>query len=391
MTKTPFYERKYYFLSPQEFELEFAANENIKTIAKLISPAFHEDWKGNLVREKGRDYQHFRPCKDDELSQKIVDDFKSRKYNGQFCDAKSEDGKPLYKVEIVSGKEIGKLDLIRVPFENLPLSWQNANLDAALFAVSIVAKYLSNHEHFSFKTFEALSSDIHEFWASKNDYPGQKASLMLPYALLPVEGFSNNEKDKDRKHIILTINELTNQVNVSKNSKEALLRAIKAVFGTKSCSTGLQKGFIEEIESLKDEIVERNAFDYGMRNLLKISVEARLKNEIKDNGLTPEKLTFENFESKFCVPYFSEWKTFHSHESLKKIDVPYTKIEVNNQSFNAKQFVREQVSILFGELAHEGKIDAQFATKINGFFENEIPMQNQKDFEKLSSQSHVQE
>lgn len=390
MTKTPFYERHYYFLSPQEFEVEFASNENIKTIAKLISPAFHEDWKRNLVVEKGKDYQHFRPCKNDELSQKIVDDFKSRKYNGEFCDAKSEDGKPLYKVEIVSGKEIGKLDLIRVPFEKLPPSWQDANLDAALFAVSLVVKYFSKYDHFTSKSFEALSSDIHEFWVSKNGYQGQKASLMLPYAFLPIERFQNNEKDKDRNHIILAIDELTNQTNVSKDSKETLLSAIEAIFGAKSCPTGLQKTYIEEIKALKYEIAERNAFDYGMKNILRHRVAVCMKDEI-GNGLTPDSLTLEAFEDAFCAPYYTEWKTFFHPEILKKLDVKFGEIIVNNEEFNAKQFVREQVSLHVNSLAKEGKIDAQFATKVNQLFESEIPMQNKKDFEKFNSQSHVQE
>lgn len=386
MTTTPFYERKFYVLSPNEFEELIKDNEELKRIAEAICPVFHEDWKSNLILEKGKDYQHFRPCKDDELSQKIVEDFKFRKYNGQFADAKSSDGKPLYKVEIVSGKEIGKLDLIRVPFENLPQNWQNTNLDAALFAVALIKKYFSKYDHFSFKSFEALSSDIHEFWVSKNGYPGQKASLMLPYALLPVEKFQNNEKDKDRNHIILITTELTNQSNVLKRNRDILLRAIETVFASQSCPTGLKERYIKEIEALKYEIAERNAFDFGMRHMLKSRVKNCLNNAIESKNLKPEEFTLDVFEKVLCAPYYEEWKTFHSAKVLNKnLDVGFDEIVVNNEEFNAKQFVREQVSSILTDLAKNGEINREFATKSQELFQSEIPMQNKRDFSNFKS------
>ncbi len=386
MTTTPFYERKSYVLSPSEFEELFKNNEEINKIAEGICPVFHEDWKSNLILEKGKDYQHFRPCKDDDLSKKIIEDFKFRKYNGQFADAKSSDGKSLYKFEVVSGKEVGKLDLIRVPFENLPQNWQKANFDAALFAVALIKKYFSKYDHFSFQSFEALSSDVHEFWVSKNGYPGQKASLMLPYALLPVETFQNNEKDKDRKHIILTTTELTNQSNVLKRNRDIVLRAIETVFVSQSCPTGLKERFMKEIEALKYEIAERNAFDFGMHQMLKSRVKNCLNNAIESKNLKPEGLTLDVFEKVLCVPYYEEWKTFHSAKLLNKnLDVGFDEIVVNNEDFNAKQFVREQVSSILTELAENGEINREFATKSQELFQNEIPVKNKQDFANFKS------
>lgn len=41
-------------------------------LARNISACLHEDWKQNLIREKGTEYQHFRPVKDAKFEQEVL-------------------------------------------------------------------------------------------------------------------------------------------------------------------------------------------------------------------------------------------------------------------------------------------------------------------------------
>lgn len=389
---TPFYERKSYFLSPEDFKIIVQnANSNLKTIAESLCPALYENWKAKITSEKGQNFTLFCACKDEELSQKIVDDFKTNKFGGQYANAKAKDGKAIYRVEIENGKEIGQLDLIRASFKDLPKALQNAYFETALFNVSLIKTYLETHDKFDFKHFEALSSDIHEFWVSKNLFGEQKSSLLLPYLLMPVQKFQDNEKDKARNQLFLTINELTKQSNVLKDQQSNFLCAIENVFQNKATKTGLDEKYLKQLENLKPEIAERNAYDFGMRQILKNRVQKSFNSAIIDFSLTPETFTFEDFENKICLDYYEIWKSFHNLNNFNKnYNVQYFNLKVNNEKFNPKQFVREQVSTFINEFAKEGIIDAKYAEKVNGFFEKEIPQKNKVNFKKFSQPNSYQ-
>ena len=52
--------------------LEGENGDKLLELAENISVCLHEDWKSNLVREKGKDYQHFRPVKDAEFAKMVI-------------------------------------------------------------------------------------------------------------------------------------------------------------------------------------------------------------------------------------------------------------------------------------------------------------------------------
>ena len=92
--KTMFFEHIANYLSHEDMEKMMGSKEGemLAMLAENISACLHEDWKQNLIREKGPEYQHFRPVKDAALEEDIL------KNPEKYLSQKSEDGKNLYRI-----------------------------------------------------------------------------------------------------------------------------------------------------------------------------------------------------------------------------------------------------------------------------------------------------
>lgn len=330
---------------------EMLASENgdkLLELARNISVCLHEDWKKNLVRENGEEYQHFRPVKDSELAKRVLSD------REKYLSLTAEDGKPLFKIdETIKDGKISydvQFDLIRVPFENLTKKWQEANLEAAKFALCLVNTATKNgalntKDEELFLNFEGMSHDVHLEWMFRE---GEWAApeLLLPYEYLTVDTDGYNQKDKDRAHVVATTAELTFQPNILARNRSIVIRAINELFKGFSNESGLNPEIMQNISELQKFIDDSNKRDYELYLKIKEKVIAKATSLLEDKS----ELTFEDLE-KLANCYFEAWKVSAKHigELPKEIDVSYDNIVVDDPSVNHKNIARIEVSkILMG-------------------------------------------
>lgn len=383
MNTTPFFSRPIYFLSGSQYnemkESEFS--EHFLALAKESSPLFHYSWRDDLIEAKGRDYQHFRPLKDDLVSQQIRALYDSGRFSlaeagrilNPTCEEElvSPDGKDLFSF---GDDGSVKFDLIRVDFNHLTQKWQDANLDAALFALCLVQKCVSEGVTINFENFEKMSSDIHEFWAANNNYPGQSSKLMTIYKNLPVDALRNNQKDKDRAHIGHTVDSLSLPLTEASKNRQIVLNAMKVLFGDHQQEGVLDSSFGEQIDALQTEIDQRNIEDFARYKQL----SAQTKEEVLSILQGREEVDLETFEA-MSAAFHEQWRSIYGEEQDENIIADYDQLPVNDPLFNQKQFSRECVQTFLGEMASEGLISETVVESVNGLTQ-EIEALNQADF-----------
>lgn len=359
------FEHYFNFLDHKHMEMMLASSEGEKLLdlARNISVCLHEDWKRNLVREKGKEYQHFRPVKDDAMAQNILAN------KDKFLSMRSDDGKPLYR--ILETEKNGQknyevqFDLIRVPFENLSKKWQEANLDAAKFALCLVKTATDSGRldctgRELFENFEMMAHDVHLEWIHREG--GWAApELLLPYEYLVVDTKGYNQKDKDRAHVAATTSELTFQPNIMARNRSIVVRAIKELFASRTTESGLNETIMRNIAKIQSFIDAQNEMDYV--------AYAKTKKAVADASFKTLKgktnLSFEDLET-LSGTYFEAWKESTKYLSSSKkldgttigdlpksVDVPYGKLVVDDPRVNYKNISRSWVKQILGEIVKE--------------------------------------
>lgn len=393
MNTIPFFERPVYFLSAGQYQQikNGKFSEHFLALAKESSPLFHYSWRDDLVEAKGKDYQHFRPLKDDIVSQQIRALYDS----GNFSLA--EAGRilnPACEEELVSpdGKDLFsfgddgsvKFDLIRVDFDHLTKKWQAANLDAALFALCLVQKCISSGVTINFENFERMSSDIHEFWAANNNYPGQSSKLMTIYKNLPVDALRNNQKDKDRAHIGHTVDSLSLPLTEASKNRQIVLNAMKALFKDKQQDGSLDSSFAEQIDALQTEIDQRNIEDFTKYKQLSAQTKEQVLSILQGKG----EVDLETFEA-MSAAFHEQWRSIYGEEQNENIVSDYDQLPVNDPLFNQKQFSRECVQTFLGEMVSEGLIPSSVMDSV-GSLAPQIEALNQQDFMKYQAANQTE-
>ncbi len=374
-------------------------------LARNISVCLHEDWKQNLIREKGTEYQHFRPVKDAEFEQSVLSDPQAKE---NFLSFISTDNKPLFRVveTTVDGKTIEQLqfDLIRVPFDNLTKKWQEANLDAAKFALCLVKKAIESgdlsfesgelspeeiqkNQIRIFENFENMAHDVHVEWMFREG-SWAEAKLLYPYEYLAVDTDGDNQKDKDRAHIKATTTELTMQPNILSRNRSIVIRAVFELFGAFANEiNGLDKSIINNIIFIQNLIDKQNYEDF-LRYI-------RHRRDVRDYAVEllegENELTFKHLE-KLAKKYFEVWKREYRDVKPglpKKVDVEYNEIEVDDMVVNHKNIARNEVYEILVELAKlndKSVLDPEMLPSIlaikdkNSEIYKQIQKQNEEDF-----------
>ncbi len=374
-------------------------------LARNISACLHEDWKENLVREKGPEYQHFRDVKDEnrraeilankeeilqvknllEINPNAITQEQRKKYL-------SEDGKLLYKIDIQKKKmedgtevdfEVAMFDLIRVPFVELTQKWQDANLDAAKFALCLVKNCLDLGElegdnQKIFQTFENMAHDVHEYWVSQNSWADEK--LMLPYELLTVDTPGYNEKDKDRDKVKKTTVALTNQSNLPERNRSIVVRAIMELMGDKALESGLTPEYLERLEKIAPLIERQNKEDFARYNRNKDLVHEYAKRLLDGKS----EISFEDLE-KLSEVYFESWKREVSKIMTlpTELSVAYGVIPFDDVRINHKNIARGEVLKIIYELEQGKKISKVPLAKD---IKEKINESNDKDYKAYQEQ-----
>lgn len=365
---------KHYFnyLDHKGMEAMLASPEGEKflELARNISVCLHEDWKQNLIREKGTEYQHFRPVKDAELASKVLAN------KEEYLNKVSADGKHLFR--IVEGEKDGQktydvqFDLIRVPFEDLSKKWQEANLEAAKFALCLVKTAADGGQLEAvgeelFKNFEMMSHDVHLEWMYRES--GWAApELLLPYEYLTIDTPSHNEKDKDRAHIEATTAELTFQPNIMERNRSIVIRAINELFGNNAIESGLNPEILKNIVEIKKYVELQNQIDY---QAFKQTKQAVIEKSKMLKGKTS--ITFEELET-LAKTYFETWKESVKYISElpkadgsiigalpKSVNVSYDNLTVDDVRVNHKNISRIEVRKILESLVKE---QAQIIEKV---------------------------
>ena len=355
MKNTMFFENNAMFLDHAGMEQMLASLDGpqLLALARNISVCLHEDWKQNLINEKGPEYQHFRPVKDPELEKRIIE-------NADEYLSIELGGKKLYK--IIEQKQpdgtvtkSAQFDLIRVPFEHLSQKWQDANLDAAKFALCLVKTCVDQNafgesKQEAFDTFEGMSHDVHIEWMER-EHSWADVRLLFPYKHLLVKSQNNNEKDKDRAHVIAVTNELTFQPNILARNRSIVVRAIDELFKDKAIQTGLTPEFMQKITSIKDLIEQQNNADFARYSTFKDAVRAEIEPILK--GKT--ELTFADLE-KCAAKYYEHWKAQAKTVDgtlPKEYDASYDDLLADDERINFKNVARLDITDLIKEMVKE--------------------------------------
>ena len=351
-----FFENKAIFVNHQDM-LEMLSSEDgaqLLEVADKISERLHEDWKQNLIREKGPEYQHFRPVKSLQLEYAIIHN------PDKYLNIKSSDGKNLYR--IVEQKQpdgtitkTAQFDLIRVPFANLSQKWKDANLDAAKFALCLV-KTCIDQESFgetreqAFETFEGMSHDVHVEWMER-EHSWADVRLLFPYKHLLVKSKTNNEKDKDRAHVIAAASEITFQPNILARNRSIVVRAMDEISKNPALRGSLTPDFIQKLVSITELIEQQNIADFerynGFKNNVKTDIEPILSGKTE--------LTFADLE-KCAARYFKHWKAQASTVDgalPKEYDSSYDDLLADDERINFKNVARLDISDLVKEMVKD--------------------------------------
>ena len=383
MNTVPFFNRPRYFLTTERYKMMHYGTEGwyLKTLAKESSRSFHYSWRDDLIAAKGEEYQHFRPLKDDQVATQIRALYDSGNFTlaeaGRILNPECEeelvspDGKDLF---LFGDDGSVKFDLIRVDFDHLTQKWQDANFDAAMFALCLVQQCIWNKVPFTFENFEKMSSDIHEYWCENNNYPGQSAKLMTIYKNLPVDALRNNQKDKDRAHIGLTVGSLSLPLTEASKNRQIVLNAMNAIFKHYQDNGMLDPSFSEQLASLQIQIDQKNVEDFTKYKMLQAQTKEQLA--VLLEGKT--EVDIETFE-KLSATFHDQWRSIYGEDQDENIVADYDKLPVNDPMFNQKQFSRECVQTFLGEMASEGLIPSTVVESTNQL-QTQIEEINQADF-----------
>ncbi len=416
MKNTLFFEHLAKYLNHEQMLAMFNSPEGDKLLklSENTSKCLHEDWKQNLINEKGPDYQHFRAVKDKKFTEIVLahrKEFENIDENNLFETyqklflpvikkqyphlseeeqnnlifkhygidpnaPKKENPKKLFRIVPVevkreeeqpdgSKKEITEIveevqfDLIRVPFEALTKKWQDANLDAAKFALCLVKKCVENGElegtkEQIFEVFENMAHDVHIEWMER-EHSWADVRLLFPYEHLLVKSETNNEKDKDRAQIVSISKELTFQPNILALNRSIVVRAIEELFKDKSIASGLNPAYLEKLISIKDLLEQQNKTDFARY----ANFKATFKSEVAPILKGKSELTFEDLE-KCASIYYNHWRAQARTVGAlpKEYNASYENLLADDERINFKNVARREIADLIKEMVKQKELDA---------------------------------
>ncbi len=382
-------------------------------LSTLVSECLHEDWKNGIIAGNGKEYQHWRKFnrgdskKDPDTEREILARAKEYAKIVSVDEIEKPDGTKekkefhLYrffdeKGDIIPPEKVGditparfEIDLTRVAFPDLSEGWQNANLDAAKFAIALISVGLdkgalqSDDSKQVADDLDDMAHDIHIEWMLRERGWGN-LRLFLPYELLTVE-----EQGKDKAQIMTVLNGLTfskDRANVLDRNRQIVIRAVKEVLAEYSDDNGLKAQILKNIELAQKEIDKKNS-----------AIEERcqrFKDEVKKIVVPmlqgKDKLTLDDLESVSAV-YFKKWK----EQAGTVVELPeayrqtlegfkgnpqnyaevarfeYDHFEIDDARLNFKNIARYEIADLIKELASEGLVPA-------GLFESASEVSKEK-------------
>lgn len=367
-------------------------------LAKLVSRCLHEDWKQNLINERGTEYQHFRPVKDSTLTEMVLAN------PDGYLSLRSEDDKPLFRLvpkqrkikKEVEEDGVTKLvetdeyetytevqfDLIRVDFDNLTDAWQNANLDAAKFAIALIHKALpqgalQGDPQKVFEDLEKMSHDVHIEWMIREQDWGD-ISLFFPYELLTAE-----EQSKDTAQLLSIIEGLSFKSNIFARNRAIVIRAIKETLGQFATDEGLEQTIMKNLEAIEPIVAKYTEENEKRSSEFKLAVAEQTVDALKGK----DSLTFEDFE-KLAEIYYNEWKRQASQvmKLPKEYESSYENHVVSHPRINFKAVARKEMMDLVTELVQGGFVNASILDSIqqindpNSDIAKKITARNDEDY-----------
>ncbi len=383
----------YYIIEQAEYEKALAeghpetAPKKLTNLAELTSQGLHEDWKQNLISERGINYQHFRAVKDKELTERVLAD--PQKYLNltpemysdltgiPLDEIKPEDMVKLFRIEKktrevekeIDGKKVVvdepydevQFDLIRVRFERLTKNWQEANLKAAKFAIALITKALpqgalQGDPEKVYQDLEKMSHDVHIEWMQR-EASWADPRLYVPYELLAVD-----EQNKDTDQIMTVIQGLSFKSNIFDRNRDIVKRALREVLENFTDDEGLKKTILENIEKTEPIARERDA-----------QIEARtaaFKDIVKKKTIQAlagkQEFTFNDLE-KISAIYYNEWR-IQARTVMKlpaEYDESYENHKVEDKRLNFKNVARLEMADLVKELISEGLVSESLLEGVN--------------------------
>ncbi len=98
-----------------------------------------------------------------------------------------------------------KLVNTNAAYEDLPPSWQQANIGAARFVTEYVADSINTGAHMGEEYVEQAASAVHDNWMRDNEWDKEnRPELFVPYGDL-----TEDEKQKDRAQVFTAMQEFT--------------------------------------------------------------------------------------------------------------------------------------------------------------------------------------
>lgn len=166
----------------------FVGAELLSQAKDVLSQHLHEDWREGIragfeADGKSADSERLRTSKDKTGEQDAV------------WFAEQEAAGVVFSVD-ENGE---KLVNTNVPYEQLPPSWQEANIGAASFVAEAVADEINIRGEMSVDTIEAVASMVHDKWMEDNSWQADsRPDLFVPY-----DELTGEEKAKDRNQVLL--------------------------------------------------------------------------------------------------------------------------------------------------------------------------------------------
>lgn len=384
----------FYLVEKEAYERALAeghpetAPKKLTDLANLMSQGLHEDWKQNLISERGVDYQHFRPVKDNKFTEHVLAnrDIYLNLTPELYCELtgidrkelKPEDMVPLFKIEpkqrkvkkqqpdgttkeIVEDYEEVQFDLIRVQFKHLTQKWKDANLEAAKFAIALIKTALpqgalQGDPQKVYEDLEKMSHDVHIEWMQR-EASWADPRLYVPYELLGVD-----EQNKDTDQIMTVLQGLSFRSNIFDRNRDIVKRALKAVLEEFVDDEGLKQEILENIEKTKPIAAEKDAEITQRTAAFKQVIKAEVIRVLRGK----KSFTFDDLE-KISAIYYNEWRK-QARTVMKlppEYDASYENHQVEDERLNFKNVARLEMADLVRELVEKGLIPETMLAGVN--------------------------
>ena len=198
-----------------------------------------------------------------------------------------------------------------------------------------------------------MSHDVHIEWMER-EHSWADIRLLFPYEQLIVKSPANNEKDKDRAHVVAVSRELVMQPNILARNRSIVIRAIQEIFKTNAVESGLKPEVMQKIEAIFPLIAEQNKADFARYETFK----AVLKQEIAEILGAKTELTFEDLEKAAAV-YYKFWKAQAQTVGAlpKEYESSYSNLLADDERINFKNVARLEIADLVKEMVKNKELD----------------------------------